>query len=745
MDNFIEQFNIFESRTDENKSSLEASQKINSMKEELIRKLKEELERYKTSETERKQKREEAERRRTELKGKLSANITQAKTLSGQIDELESQRVSQAKTDQEIHAKVSNLREQISNVEGKVKELRNDMNDLQQHEPIDPRVVSGVHTMRESITNELAARRDSFDLTSLVAEVQAIESLRKERTEMSEDLAGKTELLCALDADYEAQQGHAEEQQDRLSRLEAEKEELAEVMEKINNRLEELSSRIADITMEIEGNSRELKDLEIQLTEQNEVEQQLEYISHKLEEKKEQYLQEEMLLKELEEGMDKKKKEAALNLETMMKEYEQRIEDLNAQLECCQKANEEIRTEVENMKERECFLNIYKENSRKIEEKHRKLAALKEELEELRKDITEKQEKLTENPKLVQLRQDVESKKRAADKDLENAKVQISDLHDKMLKADADILDLQNKNYEIEGEIHLVRLQLSTKAEELVAAKNEYFLMMEMQEVEKIAKKEKLVKEQNMNKKQRGRKRKQEDAKKDVNSRDQMRKSRVLTDRKARSATRSAMDLREQQLRKEESICNSTRKTQTPTKRKDPMEELVSCDTKKQFLEAPERGEMGQTFSDENKSGSLQHTTTTASTMADDFMDLDDTVMKEDDGGDLFESPNNHEGAPKPKEKADVKLVEKSSLHKSPEADGSEIHFEPSELFTSTPLVIKKQCSVRPTRVKSGGCNSQSAQLSQPRANMPPFRMRSGETLNVPARGRPRGRKNKKR
>ncbi|ETN77941.1 hypothetical protein NECAME_10698 [Necator americanus] len=432
MDNFIEQFNIFESRTDENKSSLEASQKINSMKEELIRKLKEELERYKTSETERKQKREEAERRRTELKGKLSANITQAKTLSGQIDELESQRVSQAKTDQEIHAKVSNLREQISNVEGKVKELRNDMNDLQQHEPIDPRVVSGVHTMRESITNELAARRDSFDLT------------------------------------------------------------LAEVMEEINNRLKELSSRIADITMEIEGNSRELKDLEIQLTEQNEVEQQLEYISHKLEEKKEQYLQEEMLLKELEEGMDKKKKEAALNLETMMKEYEQRIEDLNAQLECCQKANEEIKTEVENMKERECFLNIYKENSRKIEEKHRKLAALKEELEELRKDITEKQEKLTErispkhgllhfsmtslffslqNPKLVQLRQDVESKKRAADKDLENAKVQISDLHDKMLKADADILDLQNKNYEIEGEIHLVRLQLSTKAEELVAAK----------------------------------------------------------------------------------------------------------------------------------------------------------------------------------------------------------------------------------------------------------------------------------
>ncbi|KAK5980563.1 hypothetical protein GCK32_010944 [Trichostrongylus colubriformis] len=55
------------------------------------------------------------------------------------------------------------------------------------------------------------------------------------------------------------------------------------------------------------------------------------------------------------------------------------------------------------------------------------------------------------------------------------------------------------------------------------------------------------------------------------------------------------------------------------------------------------------------------------------------------------------------------------------------IHFEPNELLTSTPLVVKKQCTVRPTRVKSSSRGAKPLP-SQDVLKMPPLRRKSGES-----------------
>lgn len=47
-----------------------------------------------------------------------------------------------------------------------------------------------------------------------------------------------------------------------------------------------------------------------------------------------------------------------------------------------------------------------------------------------------------------------------------------------MLKVENEAMYMQNKSYEIEGEIHLVKHQLSTKSEELTVAKVAYASLM---------------------------------------------------------------------------------------------------------------------------------------------------------------------------------------------------------------------------------------------------------------------------
>ncbi|RCN47816.1 hypothetical protein ANCCAN_06153 [Ancylostoma caninum] len=743
--------------------ALEAVQRLNSMKQDVIAKLKEELERYKSSEAERKQKRDDAERKRLELKEKLAANLAQVKTLSSQVEASDVNRVSQAKTVHDVRTKLANLRTRISNIADKEKQLMDIMHPLKQPACVEQNLVSDVYVMKETIEKELSGRRDSFDMTAIVAEVEALESVRKERIKLSEELAAKTEMLAALDADNEALQLNVEELQRKLSLLEAEKEKVIHQSEANTTELEELTSRIADLEKEIEESDHELKELESRISTetqlQEEIELQLKSASEELEEKKEQCLQEEKILREMEEEFEKKRVESEMELENMLKEYEQRIEDVEAQQGSCRQAIEEAAAEVEKMEKAESFLNTYRENCNKIQEKHTNLATLEEEVDDLRKKCEEKREKLAEeNARLLDLRQDVESKKREMDKDLEDAKGQIEVLHSDMLKVESEAIDLQNKGYEIEGEIHLVKHQLSTKSEELTVAKNQYFVMKEMQESEEIARQKKLSKDQRMKKQREERKRKQEKTRKAGEERESMRKVKAAADRKERLASRAVLKVKENQRndRVERCIAEPKRmsRAQNPERvnkrNEDELDDMVSTIGSQPTVGAPVPAESGRIFNDPNKSASLQHSATIASTLADEFkrpitVDLDDTITREDDNDDLFGLPGEYAGTPHFNDEVRNEVAQDRSTYKSPGVDGNDIHFEPSELFTSTPLVIKKECSVRPTRVKSVNHCSQNSQLSQSSHVMPPFRMRSGENQSGPARGRPRGRKNKKR
>ncbi|EYB97350.1 hypothetical protein Y032_0141g2221 [Ancylostoma ceylanicum] len=190
---------------------------------------------------------------------------------------------------------------------------------------------------------------------------------------------------------------------------------------------------------------------------------------------------------------------------------------------------------------------------------------------------------------------------------------------------------------------------------------------------------------------------------------------------------------------------NRTQNSGRTNKRKeDAVDRVFSNPGSQPIVGSSVPAETGRVFNDTNKSASLQHSATIASTLADEFkrpitVDLDDTITKEDDGDDLFGSSEEHAGTPQFNDEVRNQVAQERN---APDVDGNDIHFEPSELFTSTPLVIKKECSVRPTRVKSVNHCSQNSQTSHV---MPPFRMRSGENQSGPAQRKPRGRKNKKR
>ncbi|KIH48278.1 hypothetical protein ANCDUO_21654 [Ancylostoma duodenale] len=133
--------------------------------------------------------------------------------------------------------------------------------------------------MKETIEKELSGRRDSFDMTAIVAEVQALESARKERIKLSEELAANTEVLAALDADNEALQLKAEELQRKLSQLEAEKEKLIHQSEANTRQIEEQASHIADLEKEIEESGHELKELESQISTETQLQVCVKYSS----------------------------------------------------------------------------------------------------------------------------------------------------------------------------------------------------------------------------------------------------------------------------------------------------------------------------------------------------------------------------------------------------------------------------------------------------------------------------------
>ncbi|VDM72074.1 unnamed protein product [Strongylus vulgaris] len=181
------------------------------MKQEIVMRLKGELENCKNTEGERKQKREDTEKKRVELKKRIFANLAQTRTLSAEMDNFGVERVALVKNDHEVRAKLADFRARISGMAENRERLESSIVDLRHSVIVDPTLISGVYVdnfmleevqnMAQSIANEVCAKKDCFDMTAVIAEVQAIENLRTQRLELTEKLAAKTEMLSALEGD----------------------------------------------------------------------------------------------------------------------------------------------------------------------------------------------------------------------------------------------------------------------------------------------------------------------------------------------------------------------------------------------------------------------------------------------------------------------------------------------------------------------------------------------------------------
>ncbi|KAK5973291.1 hypothetical protein GCK32_018171 [Trichostrongylus colubriformis] len=131
--------------------------------------------------------------------------------------------------------------------------------------------------------------------------------------------------------------------------------------------------------------------------------------------------------------------------------------------------------QCEQLKESEHFSFEFGENSEKTMELQSKLSEMKEESAQLEKKVKEKRaNSTTQSSKIEVLRQSAESNKLAKERELKDAEGEVSGFEAEAMRLEAEAEDLQNKKYELEGEVHLIKHQLSTKTEELAAAKENF-------------------------------------------------------------------------------------------------------------------------------------------------------------------------------------------------------------------------------------------------------------------------------
>ncbi|CAJ0600506.1 unnamed protein product [Cylicocyclus nassatus] len=703
MMNFATQFTMFKSRTEEDRTSLETVRKTISVKKEINAKLKEEVEKYKNSDIERQQRRENARKKRVELRKKIIGTFAQTKALSAEMECFDEQRVSNQRSSHEIRSRVADFRARISCFVNKQKNLEIDLTNLQHPASVDPTLVSEVREKADQVIAKASVLKNVFDMTALVAEIQAIENLRKERLKKEEELATKTHTLAALDAEHEALELKLEEEQRKFLQLQSEDDELKQVLAKNTSELEELESAVTQLNADLEGLDRELQELDakiaIETQRQNEMKLELKVTSEELEQYKSQWAQAEQELMGLKKDLEKEEINASTRLANLKKDYEDKVQVLIAKKENHIKEMEETTAEIAKMEKMRVLQKTHRDNANTISEKQTKLAELQNELNDLRKRIEEKNEKQAkDNERLSELRRDVSIKKDDMIANIENAKVQLESLQEEVIQNENEAVMLQNRKYEIEGELHLARHQVEMATEKLVVAKNT-FIMKQIQEEQ--------AKQDKDNERQRKRERRERKRhKENENTVKEMKKQRA----KSSEVMRSRSTLRETQ----EKVHDSQQFAEHKRIEKQSFAEPKSI--KQVSNESVPR--ISQPITD--KSASLQHTNTIASILADEFkrhiaVDLDDTVMKEDDGGDLFGSLE---------DQADTlemtitreDLPVKNKPPKTPVIDDNEIHFEPNELFTSTPLLAKRQPSIRPTRTDSAGYASQTA------SGMPPFR-----------------------
>ncbi|VDM56275.1 unnamed protein product [Angiostrongylus costaricensis] len=439
MENFIAHFNALESQSTAEIARLEELRRSNAMKQEVIANMKRELARYNELDQRQNEKRENFECQRKVTMENVTANLSRAKTLSTELESLDLDCANQLLNRDEVRTKLDGLRTQMARIGETEKRLRSDVYDLKQPPgAVAADLITEMRTKQAVIRKEISDRMASFDLTAIVAEVQAIESQRKQRLELSKELAAKSEILSNLDADNEALASHLQELQTEFSTLQEEKEKVTKQNEDNARRLNDMELEKEELIKTSESLACELEEIRSQATiqkqKQAEIDEKISSAKRALEEMKAEVLCKEEALRRLKEQRESREAQMAIELENMTNDFQQQFDILSKQRDTYVKACEDARAEIEKWKSYERFIVMYEERCRKVAEAQEKLSKLKEHHRNLLRKVEEKKKK------------DQQANTEKLDADI--------------MEEERKVDDLQNKIFDIDGEICLLKYQV---------------------------------------------------------------------------------------------------------------------------------------------------------------------------------------------------------------------------------------------------------------------------------------------
>uniref|UniRef100_A0A0K0DIJ8 Myosin tail domain-containing protein n=1 Tax=Angiostrongylus cantonensis TaxID=6313 RepID=A0A0K0DIJ8_ANGCA len=656
MENFIAHFNALESQSTTEIARLEELRRSNAIKQEVIANMKRELARYNELDQRQNEKRENFECQRKVTMENVTANLSRAETLSTELETLDLECANQLTNKDEVRMKLDGLRTQMAKIGEMEKRLRSDVHDLKQPPgAVAADLITEMRARQAVIRKEISHRMASFDLTAIVAEVQAIESQRKQRLELSKELAAKSEILSNLDADNEALASQLQELQTQFAALQEEKEKVIQQNEDNARRLNDMELEKEKLIKTSESLECELEEIRNQATiqkqKQAEIDEKISSARRALEEMNAEVLYREEALKRLKEEHESKEVQMAIELENMKNDFQQQFGMLSKQRDTYVKASEDARAEIEKWKSYGRFIVIYEERCREIAEAQEKLSKLKERHRNLLKKEEEKKKKSQQALKLETVGRDVDAKKREVEKRIGDMKAHTEKLDADIIEEERKVECLQNKIFEIDGEICLLKYQISTKAEELRKAKISFMESVQKNSAQAGDGAENSTSgKQKFKERQRQRLRGKEPTREAVNGTEQQLNRRFSMEER-KSDNRIA--------RKEKEMKNQWNNRIECIEKKNEMKKVIKEKDSNAVFQLGGEPRTRKAINAEvegDQSSSLQHTTTLASMLADDFkrditVNLDDSVVLEDDGGDLLGRAENvaHNKSPEPR------------------------------------------------------------------------------------------------
>ncbi|VDM53364.1 unnamed protein product [Angiostrongylus costaricensis] len=473
MENFMAHFNALESQSTTDRVRLEELQRSNAMKKEVIAHMKNELAKRNELDRRRNERLENFECQRKMTMENVTANLSYAKALSAGLGTLDLESANQVTNKDGVRTKLDDLRTQMSRI-GEIEEkLRSDIHDLQQPpRTIAAGLITEMRTKQAIIRKEISDRMATFDLTHLsniikaiVAEVQAIESQRKQKLELSKELAAKSEILSNLDADNEALASQLQKLQTQFSTLQEEKEKVIKQNEDNARRLNDMELEKEELLKTSESLACELEEIRSQATSQKkkqaEIDEKISSAKRALEEMKAEVSCKEEALRRLKEQRESREAQMAVELENMKNDFEQKFEALSRQRDTYVKASEDARAEIEKWKGYEHFLHVYEERCRRIAEAQEKLLELKEYHRYLLKKVEEKRKRIIQkSAELETVRRNVDDTKREVEKRLGDMKKSRIECVKKRKEMDK-VSEGKNINtgYQLEGEPRLPKIR----------------------------------------------------------------------------------------------------------------------------------------------------------------------------------------------------------------------------------------------------------------------------------------------